>query len=236
MLTWYSLICNNPSAQSAWYAFITLLWFVIDLYVLKAHSSCAGNKKKRYPRDIRRCMARKKKAWKTFKQNPTSITCRQRYRECVNDLRARSNNYVKQIEADIVNSNNLGAFYRYINKRTSYRPEIGALRDNQGKTVIDDYDRAELFNCHFASVGVVDSGLIPSIANRHCDSIIDTVQFDDTSIVQAINKLKPNLSSGPDGLPPLLFKRLKFWPLAMLFQQLLSVGYVPQMCNNHACF
>ena len=97
--------------------------------------------------------------------------------------------------------------------------------------MIDDYDRGELFNCHFASVGVIDNGLIPSVANRHCDSIIDTVQFDDTSIVQAINKLKPNLSSGPDGLPPLLFKRLKFClakPMAMLFQQLLSVGYVPQ--------
>ena len=78
---------------------------------------------------------------------------------------------------------------------------------------------------------MVDNGLIPSVTNRHCDSIIDSVQFDDTSIVQAINKLKPNLSSGPDGLPPLLFKWLKFClakPMAMLFQQLLSVGYVPQ--------
>ena len=49
-------------------------------------------------------------------------------------------------------------------------------------------------------------------------------------IVAAINKLKPNLSSGPDGLPPLFFKQLKFClakPLAILFSQLLFVGYVP---------
>jgi len=47
----------------------------------------------------------------------------------------------------------------------------------------------------------------------------------------AMNKLKANLSSGPDGcLPPLLFKRLKHClagPLAMIYTQLLSVAAVP---------
>jgi len=65
---------------------------------------------------------------------------------------------------------------------------------------------------------------------RHCGSKLDTVHFDDESIVAAINKLKPNLSSGPDKLPPLFFKQLKFClakPLAILFSQLLSVWYVP---------
>ena len=49
---------------------------------------------------------------------------------------------------------------------------------------------------------------------------IDTVNFSCNAIVIAINKLKPNLASGPDDLPPLLFKRLRTClaePLSMMF-------------------
>ena len=42
-------------------------------------------------------------------------------------------------------SENLGAFYKYINKRTSYRPAIGALTDDGGNIKTDNYDKAELF-------------------------------------------------------------------------------------------
>ena len=61
-------------------------------------------------------------------------------------------------------------------------------------------------------------------------SILETVRFTEGDIIAAINKLKPNLSSGPDRLPPMLFKKLKHtlsYPLSLIFAQLLSVGYVP---------
>ena len=50
-------------------------------------------------------------------------------------------------------------------------------------------------------------------------------------ILAASGKLKSNLSAGPDGLPPLLFKRVKLstaLPLTLTFRQLLSVSYVPE--------
>jgi len=42
--------------------------------------------------------------------------------------------------------------------------------------------------------------------------------------------MKGNCSSGPDGLPPLLFKKLKYslcQPLAMPYNQFMSIAYVP---------
>jgi len=45
-----------------------------------------------------------------------------------------------------------------------------------------------------------------------------------------IDKLKSNRSWGPDGLPPILYKQLKQClsaPLALVYNQLLSVSYVP---------
>ena len=47
-----------------------------------------------------------------------------------------------------------------------------------------------------------------------------------------MKKLKNNLSSGPDGLPPLLFKKLQnslAEPLALMYTQLLSVSAVPAL-------
>jgi len=50
------------------------------------------------------------------------------------------------------------------------------------------------------------------------------------SVSQILNNLVGRMSAGPDGLPPLLFKRLKIClarPLALLFTQLFSVGAIP---------
>jgi len=51
----------------------------------------------------------------------------------------------------------------------------------------------------------------------------------------AINKLKPKLSSGPDNIPPIFYKKLKYSiskPVALLFSQIMSVGYVPEEWKN----
>jgi len=60
----------------------------------------------------------------------------------------------------------------------------------------------------------------PALGN---DSVLDTIEFNTQNVRAAICKLKSNLSSGPDGLPSLLFKRLKHClaePLARQFTQL----------------
>jgi len=56
------------------------------------------------------------------------------------------------------------------------------------------------------------------------------ITFADSETKTTIQKLKPNLSAGPDRLPPLLFEKLKYIlarPLSSIFTQLLSVGCVP---------
>ena len=97
---------------------------------------------------------------------------------------------------------------------------------------MDDVEKALLVNSYFASVGVVDNGIIP-VCNSvlSSDTVVDTVEFNATNVEAALGKLKSNLSSRPDGLPPLMFKRLKHClaePLALIFTQLLSVAVVPK--------
>ena len=85
-----------------------------------------------------------------------------------------------------------------------------------------------MFNEYYASIGILDDINIP-FCPIVVSSILETVSFTETSVVSAFNKLKSNLSSGPDGLPPVLFTRLKYClarPLSMIFRQLVSVRTV----------
>ena len=57
----------------------------------------------------------------------------------------------------------------------------------------------------------------------------ESIRFDDASVLAAIHKVEPNLSAGPDDLPPLLLQ-LRYSlarPLALLYNQLFSVSTVP---------
>jgi len=98
--------------------------------------------------------------------------------------------------------------------------DLGALISTDAATVVDE-EKATLFDNYFALVGVADDNVIPvcdMVLNS--DNAIDTIEFTTANVEAALSKLKSNLSSGPDGLPPVMFKRLKHClarPLALVF-------------------
>jgi len=125
----------------------------------------------------------------------------------------------------------LGLFYKHINSRLQHRCPIGALINDSGDVITSDEAKANIFNEYFATTGV-DNGKIPAchptVLKR---TVLETVIFTEAKVISAIKRLKANLSCGPDNLPPILFKRLKYSiarPLSLLFSQLLSVGAVPE--------
>ena len=118
----------------------------------------------------------------------------------------------------------------FVNKRLAGRSSVGAIVADDGSIFTDNHKKANAFNTYFASVGVSDDGTVPPIRNTALSETLDSVTFSETDVLKSINKLKCNLSAGPDGLPPMLFKKLKYCltkPLAMLYNQIMSVGYVP---------
>jgi len=99
-----------------------------------------------------------------------------------------------------------------------------------GKPVTNDRDKANCFNNFFSSVGIVDNNILPHCPDVVLNSVLDSIVITESDVLQSINKLKSNSSSGPDRLPPTLFKRLKYCvshPLALMYNQLISVGAVP---------
>jgi len=103
------------------------------------------------------------------------------------------------------------------------------------KIVIDDSDKANLLNNYFVSIGTIDNGILPPTGYRapsthKLQQLL--ISFIEANVTAAIRKLKNNLSSGPDGLPPKLYKLTCTYlatPLAMLLTQLMSVSAVPEI-------
>ena len=124
----------------------------------------------------------------------------------------------------------MGLFYRHINKRISNQSSIGCIIDGDS-IVVDDSLKANLFNCHFASTGVIDNGFAPSPVSRvKDDDCLYEITVSEYDVLTAIKKMKSSLSCGPDGFPPILFKKLMYplvRPLTLVFNQLLSVAVVP---------
>ena len=177
-------------------------------------------------------MARKHCLWRRLKADPNRSTLRDQYSKAESRCRLLVRNYEIRKENDVIKSNNLGKFYRFVNGRLANKCGIGILKDENGIPVTDAVKRAELLNNYFCSVCTQDDGTAPEFK---CNKLtagtsIDNVTFSETSIKRAIAKLKPNLASGMDGLPPLLVKKLSsslLEPLTLLYTSFLSVGRIP---------
>ena len=109
---------------------------------------------------------------------------------------------------------------------------MGALRDNAGRLITDDKQRADMLNTFFGSVSSQDDGNIPSMKSRVESGIhLNSVHFDCTAVMKALNKLQPSLASGPDRLHPLLFERIGKHiakPLSLMFRSFFSIHQKPK--------
>ena len=105
------------------------------------------------------------------------------------------------------------------------------LRDEQGNAVSSDEQRANMLNKYFSSVCTEDNGTSPSIVRAVPDEVfIDNIAFTPFKVAMAIKRLKAGKSSGPDGYPPFLFKKLApslAEPLSLVYSAFMSVGHIP---------
>jgi len=80
------------------------------------------------------------------------------------------NDFVARRETAVVDSNNLGKFYRFVNKRLSCKSGVGALSDQtSNKTVLTDQGKANVLNDYFTSVGMKDNGKPLNISRDNSD-------------------------------------------------------------------
>jgi len=236
-IDWLEFIYTNPSVNCMQDAFIHTLYYIVDECVPRCSTGRHQNFHKThcpkhiYPKAVHKLLIKKCRLWKQYRATPQNFLLKAKIRECTYSARQLMQNFEEEHERGIINSGNVGAFYQHVNKRLSNNSGFSPLMDMQGNIISDNLAKARLLNEYFAFVGVTDNGCFPRVhhyADVSCS--FNDIVFTVDNVKAAINKLKPNLSSGPDGLPPLLFKRLctvLAIPLSLLFHQIFSVSYFP---------
>jgi len=87
-------------------------------------------------------------------------------------------------------------------------------------------------NEYCCSVNIPEDGKLPNFSDRSGGDKLDSITFNRHVIVKAIKKLKPNLSAGTDGYPPVLIHKLVnaiAEPLAFIYNSFMSVVQVPDV-------
>jgi len=84
------------------------------------------------------------------------------------------------------------------------------LKNEDGVMITDDVERAHLLNNFFCSTNSKDNGvgLMPCMNPPALSSKLDAVDLNCTATSRALRQLKTKSSSGPDGLPPIMFTKL----------------------------
>ena len=102
--------------------------------------------------------------------------------------------------------------------------------DTKGYLNFKDVDKTNLLNDYFSNICTQDNAILPT--NRESlraptNDFLESVDFSCTSTYKIRTKLINNLSSGPDGFPPLLYKTLAkslALPVTLLCRKIFSCG------------
>lgn len=126
-----------------------------------------------------------------------------------------------QVEKSVISKDNLGTFYRFVNRKLSCRSGVGPLKTDSGDLILDDNRKAEALNNYFTSVLTVDDGVLPDFPRRVVENVlIDHVDFTVADVISTINHIKTSTTADPQGFTNAFLKRLKFslaQPLSSVF-------------------
>ena len=126
-IDWYGMVVTCPSASVLWDTFMSVLYTAIELYVPKRAVRRPVSYRKpllRFTRELHKCLVKKRRLWRKLRVNKLDTVARLRYRECVNQWRSVIQQQLMQTEEQLIKSNNIGSFYKFVNKRISSRSGI----------------------------------------------------------------------------------------------------------------
>ena len=233
---WSQMLSVNLTTDSLWQSFRNVLTQGMALFVpLKTIPDCQKHDKI-YPKAIRQLQSKKSCAWREMRQDPLNNTLPEKYRLLSSKLREAIHKYEIEQEMKIIKSDNIGTFYKFVNKKLNHPSGIGVLHDNKNNIVTEDSKKAELLNSYFESMYVEDNGRQPPCPKRiGADIKIRNVEFSPEIIHTIIKNLKSKYTCDPEGFPPILLKKLSpslTFPLSLIFNSFMSVGKIPLDWKN----
>ena len=163
----------------------------------------------------------------------TSNQIQTKYAQITSDCKEAINKYDIDREAKLLDTNNLGAFYKFVNGKLSNTSGIAPLLDSAGNLLMSDYDKSNLLNSYFQSVFTTDNGILPNFPSRFppdTPSIINDIHITPSIISNILKNLKTHSAAGPDRLPPIFYKNTSniiTHPLSIIYRTFIDTHQLP---------
>ena len=232
-VNWYEIISADQSANELWDSFCAVIKTGVDQFVPKLMLKNKLFRTRKFKSKVlRKLHAKKQKLWIKRRKN-MSVKDKQKYKAAAKNYKRATIQAQEQAELKLVNTNNLGEFYKQVNKNSVHVSGVGPLKSSTGDLVLSDSGKAELLNSFFVSACTSDNGVLPQLPDQAIigdESTLDSLTFRTSQTKQILKKLKSKTSSGTDGLPPILFKNLAnqlAQPLTVMFNMFMQAGEVP---------
>ena len=139
------------------------------------------------------------------------------------------------VESKILSVKNSKPFWHFVNKKLKCSSNLGTLQDDQGNLILDDFDKATVFNNKFQSIFCVDNGVLPFFQSSAIKFPCLFPKFIAFDVYRKLLTRPLKLSSGPDNIPPFFLKKLSLVlaePLATIFSFSYHSGTIPD--GRHA--
>ena len=151
-----------------------------------------------------------------LKQNK-SEDLKAKYATIVSQCRSAIFKFDLAREEKILSANNLGAFYKFVNRKLKTNNGIAPLTDISGNIITSDIDKANLLNEYFRSVFTLDKRRSSTISSQKPPKLKLTIlRISETIVRHILSKLKTNSAPGPRPHSPYFLQKfiyLNFLPL-----------------------
>ena len=177
----FSFVFN---AEDYWRVFLSYLYQAIDLFIPKKKIVLKLKARKTYPKYIKQMFTRKAVMWKRWKTSRFDEH-RQAYVAYASKCKLALENYQRAKELNLIDSNDLGRFYRYVSKKFNKGHEVGPIIDRlNGNTLItDDSKKANIFGEYFGSKSRIDESIS-----------LDNIDFSADKVHKTLWRLKSSTS------------------------------------------
>ena len=125
-----------------------------------------------YPKFIRRLLSRKLVIWRQLKLQFNPVL-HNKYKQIAKECCDAILKFDIDRENRMLQTNNLGVFYKFVNNKLNNRSGIAPLKDAHGNLLMNDDEKAVLLNIYFHSAFTIDNGTLPNFPSRF-DNITHT--------------------------------------------------------------
>ena len=232
----WSELFDEKDVKECWGIFRDRLLSEIEKFVPK--STRAKRQKNRWiNRKTKKLLRKKYHYWKKFSLSGEYVDFLQ-YKNirnrAVKAVRAAKRKFERKLAKTA--KANPKSFYAYVRSRCKTKDKVGPIKDAKGNVVNEDKLAAEILNAYFASVFTEeDSSSLQELEARVKSNLSvhqqsELVEITSKKVLDKLNKLQINKSSGGEGLPSRVLRELSneiCVPLANLMQRSLIEGFVP---------